>query len=285
MSGGPARGDRGHGSRRTSPWPPVAVLALVVLTGCSGFGLAGDASTTTVTPAAVPTDAPTPDRPPGLVGGTPAPSRLADAHADALRTVSFIWTRVAVERFPRSAPGNASRVDRTRVALASATRFVATRSVRVRGLRGSNDTVRAVFADGGVRYVRVVEGNRSRVGRGPLDPARATEDYVTASAALVERYLAVGNATVRSVTWRGETAYRVTGTGPTADRLAGVNDYRVEALVTRAGLVVELAVTYSEPGATLGSEFVRIAWRYERLGNTTVEEPGWVEGARNGSTS
>lgn len=100
--------------------------------------------------------------------------------------------------------------------------------------------------------------------------------YVDRAEGIVERYLAVGNATATVVDRDGRRVVRLVGTD---SRRIDAEHYRVVALITPSGLVRELRVRYVARESGLET-LVRVRMRYERVGSAEVSAPPWYDAAR-----
>ncbi|QLH84729.1 DUF7537 family lipoprotein [Halosimplex pelagicum] len=259
----------------------VAALA-VALAGCSALspGDAGPTPTETVTPLAVPTDAPTEtlSPPPGIAAdGAVSPGALVRAHFAALGDRSFTWRLDYRRSVDRSAPvggetaSNATvDVAERRLRAASDGSYRLTR--RMTGAAG--DTV---YADDTGRYVRGARSNGSgyRVGDGEPDYRHHLRTGQT-----VVRYFSVNASTVSTVEREGRTYYRVHVTSPPRTLTEGhakqtIRDYAATAYVTPEGLVRTVAVEYEY---RLRDDRVAVSLRseYRAVGDTEVPRPGWV---------
>jgi hypothetical protein len=200
-------------------------------------------------------------------------SALAAAHAAVLEGRSYaVW----MDRYRRPAE-NGARGQRDVDVAVEGDRYL----VEV-GLGDDADRrqVRTVYYDGNGWYVanrtdgttvfRPVAGNATA----PL----SVPDPFTLRRTLVTTYLSTPATNVTgTVREDGRLLYRVTGAGaPAADRLAGVENYTVRALVDRRGLVHDLAVEYDDT-ARPGAPRVRFEATYGEFGRATATPPGWYD--------
>jgi hypothetical protein len=239
-----------------------------------------DGQTPTVSPVAVPSDTP-PDIPRTLRGGVDAEA-LAQGHAGALVGRSYRW-RLYLERPVGEAGAERRVVEATTVSVAAPTTFRSQRSETILDTGfGIRITRAETYADGERAYTRVrnrrldtVRYEASRValcagGEGPtLDAAESA----------IVRYLSVAESTVTFEQTRTGPRFRVTGRDATHPSLAGVSDYRVEALVTTDGVVREVDATYDRPTEN-GTESVTAGFAYATIDRTEVSPPSWLGRAR-----
>lgn len=247
----------------------LALLLLVTAAGCSAPGAGGPS--TTVTPAAVPEEPV--EYPPGLSpNSVDRPSRVAQAHADAIGNRSYEWTLTEVRYSPRTV-----NVRRTAVRRAGPVRYNGSLLRQIRRRSGVIDRRTLVYADGRYRYSRTVDDGSVNYRRTPVKRYSGDEGmYEEAAERLLTQYLAVENATVSRIQRGGETLFRLVGRG--SRRVEDRDTYRVVALVTPEGLVREFQVSY-EPRDSDG-QAVKIRWRYTGLGRTAVDVPDWYPAAR-----
>jgi hypothetical protein len=262
---------------------PLLVGVLFVLAGCGGLaGNPSPAGDGTITPAPVPTDPPTsrPERaepPDPLVGETPDPSRLDRYHARGLERRSYrLLTYVGrSERTGRGGPVR-STIDRR---IYRVQRGWTYRAVRVSVRTGSGTTERFVqweaYADGDAEYRRTVAANGTSYERRPF-ASGTLPPHRERTAAVLGRYLDVGDVTVEIVRTDRGSRIRVVGREPRAPGFGNVTDYRVEAVLTEDGLVERFEATYL---ATNGSS-VLVGFQVDGVDSVRVEPPSWYEEAR-----
>lgn len=269
----------------------LAVLALVVLAGCGG----APAPTTpeaTVTPAPLPTDDGD-ELAPGLTGdGVTEPGTLARAHVARLADRSYTLAVNRTVRYP-----NGTLRERLGLNLS----LGANRSYLVHtGTEGPRAPVflgippaRAAFWSNGSAYTRRLtrDGTTTYTSFRPTDGAGTWQYWARTvpyggrggnpRGFLTRAFSAVPTRTTARVSDGGTAAYRVVGDGATERIELDVNDPRevdLRATVTAAGLVRSLSLSYV--GTVEGERVVvERSYRYERVGNTTVERPGWVDRA------
>lgn len=241
------------------------VAGLAVLAGCGAAGLLAD-GTATPTPAARFVAAPGLD-----AAGVADVGRLAAAHRASLRGTSYtLRTELVVRR-----PDGTERARRTTVlrVAADGRRFSMDRRASgafPEAIRPEGD--RSAWSPGDHTYVRFEERGRWAYARYPHGLERAVVVLDGHEAAGI--YLGgLRNATVEEVTADGWLAYRLSATEPSGTETVAVVDsfglLRSMEVVLPAGEVFWL---HGE-----GTAVRRLA--YERVGNTTVARPPWVDEA------
>ncbi|WP_123536420.1 hypothetical protein [Halosimplex salinum] len=268
-------------------WRLLVALAVVLTAGCGSLFGAGQQSfdaTDTLTPAPVPEVTPTPERwgiAPGLTGDAVADiDALVAAHRAATTDRSYVWR----ERHGSTTRPNGSvpLFDRTvaRVELQSVYR-VWSGDERVRLRSGLTNVANySEYADGTERIVRYRYVGRTDYEHYRVHPidAVAHRHIGLGATDAIERYLAVGNATVAAVSVDDRRHYEVVGRDwdrPASDR---VSDYTVVAVVSPEGFVRSLDVSYTVRSVGPPRR-VRYSFAYERVGETTVDPPAWFDGA------
>lgn len=284
----------------------VALLAVAVaLAGCGATVGPSDAGTTTptatVTPTATATQTDTatsddPAFPPGVTGdGVAEPLALTNAHATVLGNASFAVTANTTERYEN---GRLRTRKRTTATFARSKDRYAIDHV----VAGSEPSVMdastghlSAWADGEGVYQRIVVGGSAsyqhlRDANGNLrDPGA----YLLADQIEEDRLYVLFSAldlSVERVTREGATRYRLTsGALSNPDAVAssfdldGIDRANLTALVDSRGVVYEYRVEYVgsvENRTVRGIHEVR----YDEVGSATVERPGWVDEAQNGSS-
>lgn len=275
-----------------------AVLAclLALLAGCSalpvGGGNAGGTDTATVTPAPIPEGG---TFPPGVSSdGVETPAALARAHVSVINNRSYTF---ATEREVRYRNGTLRSRLRLRVALG------ADRSYRAETATAGPDApvflgeppASAVFWSNGSLYLRKFTHDNETV----YNEFQTTEDGAGTWSYWVstvpfgggrdrpERFYrdvfrSIPTRTVERRTDDGTVAYRLVGArardNSFDDEVDAISDLRLEAVVTQAGLVRSLTLTYA---GTIDGEPVEVHWtfRYRDIGNTTVGRPDWFDRA------
>ncbi|WP_415378795.1 hypothetical protein [Halosimplex sp. TS25] len=264
-------------------WRLLLALAVVVTAGCGslvGADERPDAATDTLTPAPIPEVTPTPERwgvAPGLTGNSVADlDALVAAHRAATANRSYVWRE---RRGSTTGPnGSVPLFNRTVAQIESQSVYhVRAGDERVR-LRSGTTTVAdySEYADGTDRFVRYRHVGRrdyERERRHPIDPNGHPHIGLSAAGA-IERYLDVESAAVAAVTVDDRRHYEVVAhnwSRADDDRVSG---YAVTAVVSPAGFVRSLDVSYTVHAAGQ-SRRVRYAFAYERVGETTVDPPEW----------
>lgn len=243
----------------------VLVAGLTVLSGCGAAGLFAE-EPATPTPAA-PFVAP-----PGVdASGVADVGRLAAAHRSSLRGTSYtLRTAVVVRR-----PDGTERARRTSVLRVGedGRRF----SYEKRATGAFPEAIspqrnRSAWSSGDHTFVRFEERGRWEYARYDYGLERAVVVLDGHEAASI--YLGgLRNATVEEVSADGWLAYRISSSGPSGSATAAVVDsfglLRSLEVVRPAGAVFWL---HGE-----GTAVRTLA--YERVGNTTVSRPAWVDEA------
>ncbi|WP_123536423.1 DUF7537 family lipoprotein [Halosimplex salinum] len=264
----------------------LAVVALVLLAGCSLVADGGDPDdpADTLTPAPVPTDSPTATPSPlpsGLsADGSVSPSALATAHIEAVVGTSYVWTEHS-RVLTGDGDGNWSLArNRTRtIRLEDGRNYRSTRSQRVLWTGLGLEYLPTVerYADGQTRYVR--EGEGDDVTYHASDANDASDALAALAAGRVQAYLTVSNATVAAGRVDGghRILVRSEGSGVIDGEYAA--NYTVEALVTGEGFVRRLGVSYrtERRGVPVRIEY---DFTYREVGGVTVSPPAWIEEAR-----
>ncbi|GCF12920.1 hypothetical protein Harman_08550 [Haloarcula mannanilytica] len=252
----------------------VALVVLLSTAGCNAFVGTDTPDRGTITPAPVPTatepaTAATPDPPPGVTtDGLENVALLSAAHQQALNGTSYTLN----EGYNEFSTGrnDTSSVRRTEtIAVESPTRY---RDEMVRLTTGPNGTVeryeQSTFADGTNWYERRDNGTVERQ-RGTV--RFGGDKYAYRATFYLNQYAVVNRSSTTVVTRDGRRMYRIRGTGgeiPTNERLEG---FRVELLVEPDGLVRQFDVRYRTEDRVVAYRF----W-YERVGETTVTRPAWL---------
>ncbi|MFC6976188.1 hypothetical protein ACFQL1_18265 [Halomicroarcula sp. GCM10025709] len=261
-------------------WPLVAVLCLVLLTGCSGLsGLdGGDRSATT--PAPVPTvteRASTPSAPPGLdADGLAGVGYLSNGHERALENRSYTFR----ERYTMTTTRDTGRL---RVTRNETTAVVDGRNYRhdlERTRILPNRTVeryeQSMYGDGRVWFERRDDGTVDYY-RGDLQFYQ--DEFAGEAAFYVDQYVSANRSWTQRVRRNGSLYYRLVGVGGTPPGISQAESYRVRLLVAPDGLVRQLSVRYT---TTIGSQTETVSYRfwYEDVDSTTAPSPDWLDEAR-----
>lgn len=265
--------------------PALGVVALLVLAGCSG--LSGP-STPTLTPAPVPTDSASAQRPANasaVVGSWVDPLAVSTAHARSLGPTSYAVVRrrtvrsasgtLRLERRARRLVGPDGRRTYERVAVRGSVRDPDAPEVVERWQSGGRILV-AVTADGRTTYFSPpVPGEAASRRRSQLTRQRGHGLYATLAAlepTVVER---TGDPP------RIELAARRADPRPAFDLLVDGSDPRnltFRAVIEPSGLVRERSLQYE---AVRDGRRVRVTSRirYTAVGNVSVERPPWYDEA------
>ncbi|WP_158589378.1 hypothetical protein [Halococcus sp. IIIV-5B] len=263
-------------------WRSLVVVVLVILAGCNGVLDGGDGeSTSTVTPAAVPTDRPTatahPALAPGLTQrGIEDPDALLAAHADALDDRSFTTRSNTTVEFPNGSvtargtsttyagpPGEAVRLVLDRNGTDEPTHIEAWQ-------RDGELLVNRTYTNGTTTYDRIAVGSQQRIGTygaGSLEYLFDSTSLAGTSVAERER-----NGTPVYVV-RGRTEGQLMD--GTTFRLVVDSDGRIQRYrVTRA--------TFAGNESATATTVVT----YDDVGTTpSPERPAWVDTARERTTT
>jgi hypothetical protein len=227
----------------------------------------------------------TTDRQPSSIEGVPGLTAdgivdlnaLAAAHERAVANGSYtVW---ADTYRPPANVTDAGRVQEDVDVRVDGDRFSVVTSVEATR-NGDRSVVRRVYGEGDARYVADATGGNvtyRRVGPDRAAPSVGpTPDYFASTAVL--RYLSTPESTVTGRTeFDGRPAYRVAGRGrPSGLGFEGLVSYSVTAVVSSDGLVYDLTAQYSVVRDARRYD-VQFEWTYDRLGETTVERPAWVD--------
>jgi|AntDeeMinimDraft_4_1070355.scaffolds.fasta_scaffold00631_15 hypothetical protein len=265
----------------------VCLVVLAVLAGC-GTLTGSSAETTTVTPAPVPTAAPSPDNSrgvlaPGLTAsGVTDTGALAHAHVEVVNGTSYRWerSRSATHRF-----GNATAESgETRVLtyenpsryFLQVNPYETVIDGRVRSLSDYE-----AYADGDVVY-RTWRTDNGRTVRERSD-VDETPDGVDDAAVAIRRYLDLENQRVSRIDAGEGAHYEVVGTRTSLPRFGRLDTYRTRAVVRSDGFVRSLNVTFT---VRRNDERIDVHdnFTYRQVGTATVTEPEWVVDHVNEST-
>lgn len=296
-------------------WRVLAVATLFVLAGCgsvfAGSDASGDAGDEEAfTPAPVPEVTPTPERwpvAPGLSGaGVVDVDVLVRNHLDAIEGQSYVWREwQGIERAPRDRPGaddaGASGDETVTDDAAAATDTARNRTgpslVRRVRVAGENRYVywaesELVYLDGGtwyrynyteyvldgVGYTRLPSADPDLDGPVRFRAATATERAGSMAGWAVGQYLDRSPARTSVARTRHDDRlfYRVEARGVDLTGVAGDGNFTVTALVSPDGFVRSLTVRHP-PTARDPDGWVRYRFRYDRVGDTRVDLPRWVD--------
>ncbi|QAU13504.1 hypothetical protein EKH57_12715 [Halorubrum sp. BOL3-1] len=219
--------------------------------------------------------------PPGVfLTGVYDPDALADAHVATAESLSSASVLLVA-----SGPANATRPDGTtggrigvagdggvELAVASATRYRLVRSGNASVANATGDGTVETFADGDAVYERTVGPDGVETRRvSPAAAPNATALVGEVTEEPVRRFLNGSDSTVRAAA-TAVPLYRVEVEGGSAALGDEVRDVRAVAFVTADGLVLELSATYVHVPT---GERVRVAFQYDRLGDTDAIPPRW----------
>lgn len=264
---------------------PVALVALVVLAGCSGFLADDPTDGGTLTPAPVPTatltsEAPDQSLPPGVPSnGALDLDELIRAHGEALENRSYVWREWrGTHRVGAPVSERPLRISTVEVQNETRYRLWADSHVVELGQRTRFVYNYSEFVSGGVAYTRLsgLGVNSSDLKRLPAPTASQRVEAQTATALYRYLSLAPENVTVAAVSGGDTPRYRIDGRGGDLLYVDSVRNYSVRSVVTADGLVTSLRVRYrtirfGEP------DIVRYQYEFNGVDQTTVEAPGWYE--------
>lgn len=253
------------------------VVVLVLSAGCSTFS--PTAQTPTVTPAPVPEAVETTETsplPPGVSGdGVTDAEKLALAHVGETRNLSYTWRdHYASER--RLATGslwtNLTQIARVE----TESRYTYWTNRRADDADGPFSILGnySEYADRQGRYARFVDDGEVVHRNYPRRPAHRRVGRFTGNA--VRQYLSVDNASVAVTLVDGQRYYAIEGSGYALPSGWEISNYTVDATISPDGFVRRLNASYVR---TRGDEreTIRYGYAYGSVGNTTVEQPSWVE--------
>ncbi|QKY16907.1 hypothetical protein [Halorubrum sp. CBA1229] len=219
--------------------------------------------------------------PPGVfLTGVYDADALADAHVATATNLSSASVLLVA-----SGPSNATDLDAStggrvgiagdggvELAVASERRYRLAGSANASIVNATHDGTAEVFADGGPVYERTagpagVETRRVR----PAAAPNATALVGAVAAEPIRRFLNGSESTVGPAATE-LPLYRIEVSGEPGALGDDVRAFRTVAFVTADGLVLELRAAYvHEPTG----ERVRVAFRYDRLGDTAAVPPAW----------
>ena len=259
----------------------MLVVVLVVLAGCSGvFGGDGDDSTETVTPAAVPTDKPTPTPvpqfAPGLTGeGIENPRVLVGAHTSVLRNRSF-----TLRSNSTGVAQNGSIIGRSTGTLRAGSPSEGVHYVS----EGNGTATYSIWAKGGRTFQKQTFPNGTTTYR--QYEAYSGERYGVSGAGLrtLLEPFSIANSSVTERERNGTTLYLVRGDARNDERY-GQGNISLRMLVDSRGFIHSYRTVREAPFD--GEEVSQISResRYTKVGATDApERPSWVETAKNRTT-
>jgi len=271
----------------------VVVVALVVLSGCSGLFGSSDSSPETVTPAPLPTDS---EFPTGVdATGVTDATALAATQEVTLENTSYT---LVTNRTVRGANGSVRSSIEVQLRLSSARNYHA--EISVRGpdapLVIGEPPTRAEYWANDEEYIRrQVIDNRTEYSRyGPSEEYVGTWRFWLGTVALdidpetdLRKTLeSFETCVAERATVDDSERIHVVGTEPISEDfvddqsdVVSVGNATVHAFVTESGFVESYYVVYDAELADGSSVSVRRSVRYSTLGNTTVDRPPWYEEA------
>ncbi|WP_049902751.1 DUF7537 family lipoprotein [Halococcus agarilyticus] len=276
----------------------VLVLA-VVLAGCNGLVIGGEGTPErTLTPAAVPTDEPTPtprpDLAPGLTGdGVADPFTLGNAHASVLAGTSYTLHENVSTVYRSGMIYSSGAVEARITADEGRYSVIQTGSLT----SASFPVIEERFWSNGDRTLSVrtsTDGTAYEIARGgddgPLPLRQVMADDPTNSERIATLFGAMETRVVDRTVRNGTRLYRVRGSDLTStfaldDEWENPHNAVLVAFVDPRGFVHEYRLRYV---ASLDGDPVRVSRRvrYTDVGSTTIERPPWYEAAvRNATTT
>jgi hypothetical protein len=136
------------------------------------------------------------------------------------------------------------------------------------------------YADGEFVYRRTDSNEAARYDRYPVEATDREGFDAQAGRAhrALTRYLSTTDVTVDRPSWRPDL-FRVVATGQPTAVDGPVSNYTATALVSEAGFVSELTVTYTRHAGE-EPESVRFRFEYAGVDETNLTPPGWYDEAR-----
>lgn len=263
-------------------WRPLAVALLLVLAGCGAGSPSG--SEETVTPADIPSVTPGNEQQrgdvvPGVTGGEVTDvDLLASAHLSAIQNRSYTWRE---RRSLDLDPGNGSGVVKYRQLArveSSYVYFLWSKRERVRiGPYLRHLANYTEYADGERRHLRYRYPASSDREYDRASRVKAAEHrYIGREAGeSIRRYLDVEQARIEETTVDGERHYRLVGRTADLPGVESLENYNATAVIAPDGFVRSLEVSYRTTELNETRE-VTYTFEYDRVGETTVEEPDWT---------
>ncbi len=255
-----------HGSHRLCMnWRVCAVVATLLLSGCSGF-VTGPESTDTVTPAPVPSESrgdPAGDRlPPGIIE-----NRIVDTNALVNAHQQQLHNRSHQMRVRVTSDGNRGQ---RLVRIESPTRYY--------WRDNASDSTWSVtaFADGTHLYIRTNRSGSLSYNRGNVTGAPSTP-----TTRLMKPFLQVGHVTVSKIRVDTQVNYEIAGTYDVHPNIENFRNYSVRAIVTPSGLIRTLDVEYTTAASDGEPTTIAYHYRYTAVGSTIVSRPAWVDNRWN----
>lgn len=266
----------------------LAVAFLVAAAGCGSIvGLDGGGRTETVTPAPVPTATPTPEDPrdgvaPGVdTTGVFDVDYLAENHVEALASTSYAWSER--NREVRTFGETGTNITRTqRVTVVNETTY----RRQAENIDDRIDGEYTFFGEydvyGGddrefAKFVSFENGQEYRT-----QPTRDRGgQYVELMTDSVRRYVDLDNATVTRADAGDRPHFRVVGTRDELPQFGEISNYSTRAVIREDGVIRSLNVSYDYVTSSGVAVTVQYEYALESIGTATVEEPQWLETARN----
>lgn len=265
-------------------WQALVLAAVLLLAGCNTAQVdAESGSSETLTPAPVPeTDSrstPAPAFPPGVSSvAVESVEALATAHRNTLENDSYVW--IEREREQRESNGTLQtrvlRTERMTVENGTTYRRELVREQNWDSIRWHHWYNRSAYANGSVLFWRVAGSGMPRYERGEVVDDRDQFRYAASFA--LRQFLAAGNASVQVVVRDGQPLHRIVVDRPAGTRYPQSDDYTAVVLVEPSGFVRQFRVSY-ELDRPNGRTVTTYEFRYERVGNVSVDRPDWLPAA------
>ncbi|CCQ34507.1 hypothetical protein HLRTI_001543 [Halorhabdus tiamatea SARL4B] len=209
---------------------------------------------------------------------------LVDAHREALRETSFVWTETE-NRTGRVANVTDSTTSYRTVRFANATRYYFDTNGRTDRYQGRRVyyPVYNEYADGEDVYVRALSTSWADYRYDRVTANGIRSRFVRSVTNSVKRYLPVGSVSIEQIESAAGSRYRLTSTVPSETLAPFVEDYRVSAVVTQRGLVRNLTATYTTERST-ATDTITFTHRYSStvsdVENVAVSPPAWLPAAQ-----
>lgn len=272
----------------------VILVVLLLLAGCSGFlGSRGGPPEVSVTPADVPSDNPTVaprgQIAPGVTAtGVYNASALAHAHARILGNTSFTIRMNLTHHYPNGTLAQSTTgIRRVETGPPLNVRVHYLLSVEQSVLRHSNrSSVLAVnlWYDSENRYQRTIYTNNTTKYDTHSFRFRRGAPYQLTYAWRINRTLSTADTQVTRLTRNGSTYYRIEGTIPSKYHSTSPSTKQNSSywmLIDSRGVVHEYHHTVTSSGPNGTTVHIHLDIYFQKIGNTTVTRPTWVETARN----
>lgn len=268
---------------------PLLLAVLMVSAGCSALGPFEGQTEETLTPAAVPTEAPT--LAPGVTAvGVVNTTALRAAHTDVINNQSYTVHLRRVVRFPNGTVHRGFHIvshvgPNHTESLTTVTWFGVNRPARERRGFWSNDTLTVEAAD--YQNGTTIYTTADRHTRGLQQAfARPGGVYVTM---LFENTNITNMNVIENTTRNGTTLYHVTVSDvqPPYQAVPPMNSEDIEILHVRIdsrGFVHQYKTGYTTQIANNTTVEVTSSVEYDNLSTATVDRPSWYEEATANST-